>query len=216
MGNLFFGKFLFFKIFDAFFHNPSFYWPYLRWDWHEMKQNCIAWMLGQLCDLYLWPHPWPWCGISKVKFWNNCISGMGGLIDVEQGGMKSNGCLADCVTSNFDHTFDLDLGYWRSNFETAISHKWEGRLTWDNRDMSRSFMTMKLWPVWDGWMYKIVTMVTSDVEVLSTHLVNTLRPRKHSHHFACDIFISLNETHYILFKFHWSLFLKFQLTITQH
>ena len=29
-------------------------------DWCEMKMMCIIWILGELCDLDLWPHPWPW------------------------------------------------------------------------------------------------------------------------------------------------------------
>ena len=52
----------------------------------------IGWKLGELCDLDLWPDPWP-CSF-KVKVWNRLIWGMGG---------------------------------------------W---LTWKERDMSRSFMTM--------------------------------------------------------------------------
>ena len=35
-----------------------------------------------LYDLDFWHHPWPRIFI-KVKFWNGCISGMGGLIDME-------------------------------------------------------------------------------------------------------------------------------------
>ena len=50
--------------------------------------GCGNWILGQLCDLALWPHPWPWPWIFKVKIWNCPISGMRGLIDMKQkGGM---------------------------------------------------------------------------------------------------------------------------------
>ena len=55
------------------------YWTYLRngWsDWCEMKRRCISWILGELCDLDLWPHPWAWPAIFKVKFQNSCISGI--------------------------------------------------------------------------------------------------------------------------------------------
>ena len=40
-------------------------------------------MLDPHCDFELWPHPWPWPLIFKVKFWKCCISGMGGPIDME-------------------------------------------------------------------------------------------------------------------------------------
>ena len=32
---------------------------------------------------------------------------------------------------------DLDHGFSRSNFENAVSQEWEGRLTWNGRDVSR-------------------------------------------------------------------------------
>ena len=47
-------------------------------------------------------------------------------------------------------------------------------LTWKERAVSRSFMTMTVTyvsPWWDGRMYHIVTGVTSDVGMLSTYLV---------------------------------------------
>ena len=49
-----------------------------------------------------------------------------------------------------------------------------GWLTWDQRDVSRSFMTMTVtygYPWWGGWMYHIVIGLTSDVGVPSTYLV---------------------------------------------
>ena len=47
--------------------------------------------------------------------------------------------------------------------------------------------------------------------------INSLRPRKHRHHFADDVFKCnfLNEMFEFRLKFHWSLFLKVQLTIFQ-
>ena len=38
---------------------------------------------------------------------------------------------------NFPLTHDLDLGFSRSNFENAVSQEWEGRLTWNEGDVSR-------------------------------------------------------------------------------
>ena len=42
----------------------------------------------------------------------------------------------------FDHTHDLDLVVSKSKFEIALFEEWEGWLTWNERDLSRSFMTM--------------------------------------------------------------------------
>ena len=62
------------------FFKVKLYWTYLRngWsDWCETKRRCIGWILGELCDLPLWPHPWPWPCSFKVKVWNRLIWGMG-------------------------------------------------------------------------------------------------------------------------------------------
>ena len=51
------------QISDVFFQGQTLYWTDLRngWsDWCETKRRCNGWILGELCDLDLWPHPWPW------------------------------------------------------------------------------------------------------------------------------------------------------------
>ena len=48
------------------------------------------------------------------------------------------------MTLNFDHTLDLDLGVSRSESEIALSQEWNGRLTWNEKDVSHPFMTMIL------------------------------------------------------------------------
>ena len=111
-------------------------------------------------------------GCFKVKFWNSCISGIVGLIDVKWKGSKLIRYWSDCIP--FDHTHDLDLGVSRSESEIALSQEWDGRLTWNEKDVSHPFMTMILtlvWQWWGGWMYRIVTGVTSDVIVPLTYLV---------------------------------------------
>ena len=63
---------------------------------------------------------------------------------------------------------------WISKFVIALSQEGEGRLTWDESNVSWSFMTMTLtfvWPRWVRWMYLIMNRVTFDVGVLSKHLV---------------------------------------------
>ena len=76
---LFLSNFLW-KFRMCFFQGQTLYWTYLRngWsDWYETKRRCIGWILGELCDLHLWPHPWPWPCSFKVKVWNRLIWGMG-------------------------------------------------------------------------------------------------------------------------------------------
>ena len=81
------------------------------------------------------PHPWPWPWISKVKFWKSHISGMGWPIDMELKGCESIECWTHAVTFNDHLTHDLYLS--RSTFEKVVSQEWDGRLTWNERDVSR-------------------------------------------------------------------------------
>ena len=39
------------------------------------------------------------------------------------------------MTLPFDHTHDLDLGVSRSEFQIALSQEWDGRLTWNEKDV---------------------------------------------------------------------------------
>ena len=50
------------------------------------------------------------------------------------------------MTLPFDHTHDLDLGVEisRSESEIALSQDWDGRLTWNEKDVSHPFMIMIL------------------------------------------------------------------------
>ena len=94
---------IFFEILDVFFQGKTLYWTYLRngWsDWCETKRRCIGWILGELCDLDLWPHTWPWPCNFNVKVWNSLIWRMGGLIDMEWKG---------CELIIHDHDCDLCL-----------------------------------------------------------------------------------------------------------
>ena len=40
-----------------------------RVDWHGTKRMCVDRMLDPSCGFKLWPHPWPWPLIFKVKFY---------------------------------------------------------------------------------------------------------------------------------------------------
>ena len=67
---------------------------------------------------------------------------------------------------------------------------------------------------------KIITYKVPDRYVVRTSVngLNTLRPRQNGRHFPDDIFkrIFLNEKVWTPIKFHWNLFLRVQLTISQH
>ena len=111
-------------------------------DWHGTKGMRVDKMLVShvvtfnvhLHDLDL--------GFSKSNCW---ISGMGWLIDMEWKECESIGCYTHFVTFNFDLKHDIDLGFARSNFEKVVSQEWDGRLTWNQRDVGRWNVRLMLW-----------------------------------------------------------------------
>ena len=115
-------------------------------DWHGTKGIWVDRMLDPHCDFELWPHPWSWPLIFKVKFWKSHNSGMGCPIDMERKGCESTECWTHVVTFNFDLTHDLDLEFSMSNFEIAVSQEWEGWSTWNEKDMNRQGGIPTLWP----------------------------------------------------------------------
>ena len=94
-------------------------------------------------------------GCFKVKFRNSSFSGIVGLINVKWKRSELIWYWADCMTLPlYDHTHDLDLGVEisRSESEIALSQEWDGRLTWNKKDVSHPFMTMILTSVtMVGW-----------------------------------------------------------------
>ena len=106
-------------------------------DPHGTKGMWVDWMLDPCCDFQLWPHPWPWPLIFKVKFWKSRNSGIGCPIDMEWKGYELTECWTHVVSLNFDLTHGLDLEFSRSNFEIAVSQECEGRLTWNEKDIKK-------------------------------------------------------------------------------
>ena len=88
---------------------------------------------------------WPWPRIFRVEVWKCFISGMGGPIDMEQKGCELIGCYTHFVIFNLDLSHDLDLGFSRSNFEKVVSQEWDGRLRWNERDVSWYNVGHMLW-----------------------------------------------------------------------
>ena len=62
---------------------------------------------------------------------------MGWPIDMELKGCESIECWTHAVTFNGHLTHDLYFGFSRSNFEKVVSQEWDGRLTWNEKDVSR-------------------------------------------------------------------------------
>ena len=122
---------------------------------------------------------------------------------------------ASNVTSGFDldNDHDLwilkvksDLDLWPHTwpwpwilmvkFWNSCISEWEGRLTLHKGCGSRSFMTMTIWgPRSSVWIYLIVTGVTSDVGVLSTHLV--LEDSVNYGSMPCSVFQTIISLHFI-------------------
>ena len=69
---------------------------------------------------------------------------MVGPIDVKRKGSASVVYLVNYVTLTFDLIHDLDLVVSRSKFEIALFEEWGGWLTWNERDVSLSFMIMSV------------------------------------------------------------------------
>ena len=55
-------------------------------DLHATKGIWVDRKFDPLCHSKLWPHPWPWPRIFRVKLCKNFISVMGWLIDMEHKG----------------------------------------------------------------------------------------------------------------------------------
>ena len=126
-----------------------------RVDWHGTKRMWVNRMLDQSCDFKLWPHPWPWPSLFNDKFWNSCIAGMGGPIDMQRKGCESIGCYIYFVTLSYD----LDLGFSRSNFENAVSQEWEDQFTWNQRGWVDRMLD-SLWP----WILTSPMTLTLDLQ----------------------------------------------------
>ena len=66
---------------------------------------------------------------------------MGWPIHMERKGCESIEYWTHVVTFNIPLTHDLDLGFSRSDFENGVSQEWQGRLTWNEKDVSRKDAT---------------------------------------------------------------------------
>ena len=152
-----------------------------RVDWHGAKGMWIDGMLDPHFDFELWSHPWPWPLIFKVKFWKSHNSGMGCPIDLEQKGCEPIGCYTYFVTLSYDH----DLGFSRSNFENVVSQEWEGRLTWNQSDVSRKDVKFTL------WLWTLTSPITSNLDFqgqnFNSHILGMPGKSIHLEYKRCEL-----------------------------
>ena len=117
----------------------------VRLMWNERK--CISWILGIICDLDLWHHLWPWPYVSRSNF-EIAVSQELLLVWCEMKRKRIDRILGwlryMILPFAFDHTHDLDLGVSRSESWITLSQEWDGRLTWNEMNVSHPFMTMIL------------------------------------------------------------------------
>ena len=82
-------------------------------------------------------------GCFKVTFRNSCIRNCWcDWYDMKRKGI--NRILVWLYDLAFDHAHDHDLGVSRSESKIAVSQEWDGRLTWNQKDVCDPFMTMIL------------------------------------------------------------------------
>ena len=178
-------------------------WPlnllYLSQKWsdcHETKSKHIDWTWVLKCDQWVWPWPWTWPWIFKVKYGICYISAKNGpdchetksiYIDWNLG-LKCDQWVGPWTWPSF-FNFQGKMWPWSLATHMALTmdfivkfgnsciSEWEGWLTLNIWGGNRSFMTVTIWWLRSGVrIYRIVTGVTSDVGVPSTHLVNQLGP----------------------------------------
>ena len=168
-----------------------------KWsDCHETKSKHINWSQDLKCDHRVWPWTWPWPWIFKVKYGIGYISAKNGPIATKRKANTSIELLVSNVTIRFDLGCDLDLEFqgeiwifiylnqnWPDSHETKSKHIdlnsrpqiWPMGLTLAMPlifEFWRLYVILTIWWPRSGVrIYQIVTGVTSDVGVPSTHLV---------------------------------------------
>ena len=108
----------------------------LTWNERDVSRLNVGPMLWLSTLTAPWPLPW----IFNVKFWNCCIPGMGVSFDMKQKRYESVGCYTYFVILNWPWPWIFKV-----KFKNAASQEWEGRLTWNQRDVSRQDVRLTLW-----------------------------------------------------------------------
>ena len=171
-----------------------------RWcDCHGTKSKHIDWSQGLKWDHQVSPWPWPWPWMFKVKYGICYISAKNRPDCHETKSKHIDWILCLKCEHQFDLDHDLHLAFSRSNIEFSIS---QPKVVWLPRNKKQTYQLNsrpQMWPmgltlamtltfefsrlnviltIW--WprsgirIYQIVSGVTSDVGVPSTHLVSYL------------------------------------------
>ena len=127
----------------------------------------------------------------------------------------SNHQAHDCL---FNHLFRR---WWKKTSKLRVTGRCEGNSPVTGEFPAQGPVTRKMFPFDDVIMkvYGTFSPRTSFVQyVTNNYGLNTLRPRQNGHHFPDDIFkwIFFNCNVWTVLRFHWNLFLRFELTIFQH
>ena len=133
------------------------------------KGKWVYRMLNPHCDFEVWPHPWPWPLIFKVKFWKSCNSGMGCRIDMEQTGCELTECWNHVVisTSTSPWPWIFNIKFWNScipgmgglinmeqkGYKSIRCYTYYVTLNYDlDLRFSRSYFKNALSQEWEGWL----------------------------------------------------------------
>ena len=116
-----------------------------RVHWHGTKGMWVDWILDPCCDFQLWPHPWPSPWIIDDRYWNSCIPGMGGPIDMERKGYESIRCYTYFVTLSYDLEL-FKVIFWKMLYLRNGRADWYGmKGMWVHRILD-SHCDFELWP----------------------------------------------------------------------
>ena len=136
---------------------------------HETKSKLINWTLGLKGDHQIWPWPWPWPWIFKIKYGICYVSTKSGPIATKRKANISIELQASNVTNGFD------LGQKALTFQ-----------------FSRSNVILTIWGPRSGVrIYQIMTGVTSDVGMPSSHLVTSAVSMLRNHRRCIHMFMSI-------------------------
>ena len=133
----------------------------------KTKRKCIGWMLGNIYDLDLdLTHDLD-LGYFKIIFRNSCISGIVNLIDVRRKGSESDIGLNDLALWPSSWTWPW---HFRDKIWTSLISGMGGLIDMmrkghksSNHDHDINLCVTFFVTMVGGWMYRLLTGVTSDV-----------------------------------------------------
>ena len=172
----------------------------------ELDHNLDLWILKVKCDLDLWPHRWPWPWIFMVKFWNSCVSEWEGWLTLHKGG-GSRSFMTMIMTIWWPRS-----GVWIYQVVTGVTSVVGVPSThlvyvqdhlWCSANESDSYHCVRLHYILHDWWVQGLAHWGQD------------KMADFSRTTFSDAFSWMKMFEFRL-RFHWSLFLRVQLTTSQH